>query len=396
MFLTRKKFKIGTLIALGMMSATFSALGCNTSSKEAVSASSNKDVSEVLMTSILNNTSGSQSGNITTYNTHKVATDDLSEFTYGQASFSFRESVNVEQPYSHGTVTMVKYNVSYLGGGGYIAEGTSIATLRLNIDPVAREEVRIKLEKTQAAYRNSVEKKLDSLETQQAKISTATTVYEQQLLESEYNAALESYNTYVAEQEEIIAELKEEYELYSDETMEFDIFAPASGILTYPSDYNSGDIIDYETVIATIYTLENLCVTTRNTALKYGDKVTISFTPSTQEYIFSGEVISANNVLYNTNLNTCVIAITSAQMPDFSNLNWRQMRGNLFVSLDVVKAKDALLIPTSALESTYGNSGTVTMYESGNTYKSNVKIAYQNKDYAWIVDGLNEGDEIVK
>ncbi len=394
MFLTNKKCLITAALTI---TGIISLAGCGTQNNTSASA---KNIDDMLLTSILdNNSTVEQPAN--TYDTYTVASDDFTETVAVFGRFAFGSQELISQPYTHGTISFVKYNVKMqLGNSTYVEEGTPIMTLKLTNDPLEREEARIAFEKAQSAYRNTLSKKLESIEDKKAKIDQASTFYEKQLLEAEYSEALTECEEYTALQEEYIAELKTTYEMLLYDSIEFEIAAPTTGFLVaYPTSYNSGDIIDNDDYVAAIYPISDLYIKAESDKLKYGDKVVLSYMPGNKEYLLHGTVVSAGNILYNSKSNICNIKFDYSDIPDLTNYSYRELTGrnsNIRVSIDRIITRNSLILPISTLGGIRNPSNKITLYlEDGSTYETNVKIVHKNTEKAWIMGGVSEGDRIL-
>jgi len=393
MFLTKKKCLITALTAAGIISL----MGCGAQNNSAAPV---KNVDDMLLTSILDNDDAIDQP-VKTYDTYTVTTDDFVEEIASFGKFAFGGQELVSQPYEYGTISFVKYNIALQSGNSaYVEEGTSLMTLKLTNDPLEREEARIALEKAQSSYRNTLSKKEESLADKQAKIDSAATFYEKQLLEEEYSEALVEYEEYITTQSEHIAELQAVYDVLLTDSMEFEITAPVTGFfIAYPTAYNSGDIINNDDYVAAIYPISDMYIRIESDKFKYGDKVTLSYMPGNTEYLLQGTIASAGNILYNSKSNLCKIEFDKAELPDLTSYSYRHLTSNysrIRVTINRTITNDSIVLPLSTLGGVRGNSSSVTMYlEDGSTYKTNVKVVHRNNDKAWIMGGVNEGDQVI-
>ncbi len=388
MFLTKKKYILSTLLITFVLMS--SVAGCNNSNNTKAPV---KNVDELLMMSILDKASSDLS--LTTYDTQTVETGELSNLIYTTGNFTIDAPVSVRQPYEHGDITFVKYNVSIIGDSTFVEEGTSLATLKFSVDPVAREEARIALGKAQSSFNKGIADKARKLEQLSASIDSAPTFYERQLLTEEYSAALIEYDEYIIEQEEVIAELQDTYDTFLNETIEFDVLAPASGLVAKSDNFYAGDLLDNDADIFYIYPLDELYITARSNKFNYGETVTILYIPGTKEFTFEGVVVSSDNILYNGESSTCRIAVNMADLPDLSGLSLKQLLGRMDISVNRSITDNGIIVPALAFDAIRGNTGVITTYSDNTTYKSNVKIAYRANNNIWVIGGLNEGDLIV-
>ena len=373
-------------VICGAMSlfCALSLIGC----QSGTTTVSDKDISEMLMTNVIADNDISSS-NI--YNTETVIIGDITETIAASGSIRFVNTENLTQPFSYGTVTFVKYNINSLGYT-FVTEGSVIATLKLNIDAISREEARIKLEKAQNSYKNSLEKKTASLEKLKSEIDNAQNIYDKQLLELDYSEELEAYNEYVAAQEQQLAELEEKVTLYSNESATIELVAPCDGMVTNMAKFSTGDIIDYDTRIATIYKTDEIIVTSRSNDLKYGSDVEIVLVSGNDRITFYGEVVCAPNILSAASGVTTTIAVTSG-MPDISTVSMQSLQRMSVLSYGTY-ITDGIIIPSGALFSSSGSSGVVYVYRNGAVNRTNVKIGYSGRDFVWVPDGLTPGQEV--
>ncbi len=388
MFLTRKKYILSTLFIMFILMSSIA--GCNDSDN---TKSPSRNVDDLLMMNLLNEASLGSS--LTTYNTQTIEATEFNDLIYTTGNITIDSPVSVRQPYEHGDIIFVKYNISLASGSAYVEEGASLATLQFYVDPVAREEAKIALGKAQSSFNKGLADRDRELERLNSDINSATTFYERQLLTEEYSTALMEYNEYITEQEELITELQNTYDTFLNETLEFEVFAPISGIVSKATNYYSGDLLENDADIFYIYPLDKLYITAKSNKFNFGEVVTILYIIGNETFTFEGVVVSSDNILYNTDSSTCRIAINLNDLPDLSGVTLRQLFGRLDISVNRAIADNALIIPTQTFESISGNIGVLTTYSGDTTYKSKVKIAYRANNYAWVISGLNEGDQII-
>ena len=324
------------------------------------------------------------------YQTAKVTLGDISETDAAMGSVSFPISYEIFHDYDYGTVTFQSFFTRSLGTT-FISEGEIIAVLKLNIEPIVKEEARIKYEKALQAYENSLERKSDELDNLLRDIEEETNIYQKQILELDYEAALKSYEDYVSTQQESLEVLRTTMELYSQETTEIYLTSPCDGLLRTNSGFSVGDVVNAGTVLATVNSLEEIIVNARTSDFNYGTIVDIMFSSNTP-LILQGKVISADNILYNADCDYTAIEIIS-ELPDFSTLS-NQAITRLTIVATTKHATNSPIIPSSALKSHRGNTGVVYVHKDGLITKTNIKFGYRGKDYVWVLEGLEPGQEV--
>lgn len=348
---------------------------------------SDKKIEEMLMLDALAE-DNLASSNI--YQTTEVFLGDISETDAAAGSVSFPVSYEITHGYDYGTVTFQAfYNRSL--GTTFVAKDEIIAVLKLNIEPIEKEEARIKYEKAQQAYETSLERKTKELDNLLKNIDEESNIYQKQILELDYEVARKAYEEYIAAQTEYLEELRTTMELYNNESSEIYLTSPCDGLLRTTSGFSAGDVVSPDTVLATVNSLEKIVVNARTTEFNYGTLVEIMF-PSSTPLVLQGKVISADNILYNADCNYTTIEIIS-ELPDFSSLG-NQALNRLTIVANIKHATNSLLIPASALKSHKDNTGVVYVHKNGSIIKTNIKFGYRGKDYVWVLEGLEPGQEV--
>lgn len=352
-------------------------------------AASGNSVTDMLMLDTLTE-GNSQSSVSDIYQTAEVFIGDITETDAATGSISFPISYEITHEYDYGTVTFQSF-ISKSLAATYISEGDIIAVLKLNIEPIEKEEARIKYEKALQAYETALEKKEKELKEIQKDIEEETNIYQKQILELDYEVAHKSYEEYIASQEEYLTELHTTMELYNNDSSEIYLTSPCDGLLRTVSGFSSGDVISPGTVLATVDSLEKVVVSAKTTEFNYGALVEIRLSSSTP-IVLQGRVISADNILYNANSSYATIEITS-ELPDFTTLG-NQATKRLTIVADSTHATNSVLIPASALKSYTGNTGVVYVHNNGTIVKTNIKFGYRGRDYVWVLEGLTPGQEV--
>ena len=378
--------KLKTIIYMtAFTSCLIFASGCSQKSNEPV-----KQVEEMLNLDAL---SGDNSAVEEVYQTVEVTVGDISETAAAMGSVSFPIKHDLTHGYEQGNVIYKSSPIAAMGTV-YVEEGEIVAILELYVEPFAKEEARIKYEKALHSYENNLEKKNEDIKDLLEDIENETNTYEKQILELDYEVALSSYDEYVEEQTQYLDELKASYELYTQESGEIYIYAPCDGILSR-GKLTVGDIVDADTTIATVYSLEKVMVTIDSRSasqFNFGNNVEIKISSVTPEITLQGQVISAPNILHNADSVSTTVAITSA-FPEVSTLsNSARNRLSVITANDYVK--DGIIIPSSALSEAKGSTGVVYVLENGSLIKKNVKYGYKGSDYAWILEGLEPGQQV--
>lgn len=386
MFRTKLK---PTIIMTLMTMLSITAFGCATNQNQA----SAKDVSQMLN---MNNVSGGASGAEEVYNVVDVTTGDISEIVAAKGFVSLPIQHDVSHDYEIGTVVYKEYTLPF--AATLVEKDEILAVLEIYIDPHAAEDARLQYEKALYNYETGLEKKDKVLADLLDDINNEPNVYQKQILELDYEVALSEYNEYVEEQTAYIEKLKETLDVYSQESKEIFLTAPIDGIgerVTPNGRLGTGDVVTTDDVLARISSFEKVFISiyARNASdFKFGETVQIKFTSAVPQITLTGKVISAPNVLHNVNSSSVTIEITSA-FPQVTTMG-STVRNNASVVATQNFVQDGILIPASALSEARNNIGVVNVLENGTIVKKLVKYGYKGSDYAWILEGLEVGQQV--
>lgn len=357
--------------------------------------------------------------NKSSYETYTVTRTDITVSKQYKATANFPHTEEIIFPYRYENITFAEsyhhYSSGNLGTFDYFEEGEPIAKFQAHIDPLLLKETQLELEKAEALYnsnRSLMENELNRLKTA---LDNASTPEDKITYSHEYKAALTDYNDYVTSQEAVIAQLKECCDFYSQETVYFELYAPCNGIVIFRKS-QKGSPVKYGELIGTVYKLEDITFQVASIAetkfvrgeleiiynspnFNYGDKIQMTASRYS-EYNYTGTVISAPNLLYDTSMSYVTVTLDEPEKL-LSEVKLYDLFTSLAITGTYTIAKDALVIPPSAIELILDDddnptmTGKVTMYNNGQIYKTIVTYAYEDNNYVWITSGLNEGDVIV-
>lgn len=386
MFRTKLK---PTIIMTLMTMLSITAFGCATNQNQA----SAKDVSQMLN---MNNVSGGASGAEEVYNVVDVTTGDISEIVAAKGFVSLPIQYEISHDYEIGTVVYKNHTLPF--GSSLVEKDQILAVLEIYIDPHAAEDTRLQYEKALYNYETSLEKKDKVLADLLDDINNEPNIYQKQILELDYEVALSEYNEYVEENTAYIEKLKETLDVYSQESREIFLTAPIDGIgesVNPKGVLRTGDVMSTDDVLARVSSFEKVFISiyARNASdFKFGETVQIKFTSAVPQITLTGKVISAPNVLHNVNSSSVTIEITSA-FPQVTTMG-STVRNNASVVATQNFVQDGILIPASALSEARNNIGVVNVLENGTIVKKLVKYGYKGSDYAWILEGLEVGQQV--
>lgn len=200
----------------------------------------------------------------------------------------------------------------------------------------------------------------------------------------------------IAELEKEIAEMKADFACTT-------IVAPYDGIITGIQYFQEGDIVRYESTIATIAEESNcyVIVEDQNGLLNYGNEARVEYKDAAgKQQTAIGSVVTVAPCALSKDLNTgyALISVPAEDLAVMASTNqgndgwW--MRSHFSVKVKIRSVDDVLLVPKKAVKTEGGMTYVIVMDENNNpVYKSFIAGGSDNNNY-WVVSGLVEGQEI--
>jgi len=291
------------------------------------------------------------------YNTVEVVRGTLSRTGDFAAELSFPHTLAVTIP----------KNCKFKDGvfsGQYVNEGDVIASFTVDDNSLAVEEARL-------AY---------------------------ELEQLRYNAANSDYERYIAKLG--VDAAKSALDALKFQGEDFEIYAPQSGWVTSVqhyggSSYTAGQLYCL-LYVPDVVQLKVIADAERVALLKYSASVTIHPIKGEDVY-FSAHILTNTTLIDLPGITPCAIAEfdNPEEFQAYAEKNPAAVNDTKYqLSIELTDIKDVLLCPQKAIqkENTYRY---VNIFEDGMSKKRYVLTGLTSGDYVQILDGLNEGDEVI-
>lgn len=205
-------------------------------------------------------------------------------------------------------------------------------------------------------------------------------------------------------QREAIAELEEEISDLNKDYATTTIVAPKAGMVYYPPFYPEGSVLYPNAYVALMVDTTGddfyLVIPDAGSAVRYGEEdVAVSYIGSDRlKHETYAEIVSLPYGYLSESLASsyALATIPREAAEDILALDsmLNRYRGTVTLSISVQPIKDVLLVPSSAVKTTSGQTYVYVVEENGDIVARSFIAAGSGYGYYWVIDGLTEGMEI--
>lgn len=384
----RNKKRTAALLALAM---TMSLTACNAGSGLVTDTGSGKQqeipVEDYLDTKVLNQK-------------EKKANDIYEIITLKKGSFE-KPALRQVLRRSYINIPSVQLSMEGFKGtfGEYVAEyvdyveaGDVIATIHTEVDEITIEEARLKLQRLRERYQEAEEKTAEDLQelTEKGYIITEKHEYEahcirvqQRQLDWEYEKA--NFKEQIEEAEEALERLNRVGSVY-------EVKAPVSGVIFYNERYKPGQEIRDGDYICHIMNSSEVYTTTDSQAeyFQYGMDLDFENTYGNA----TSTVVNGGTWLLYGNLDTGKTIFKLEMNQDVAQINPAALN-NLTLSGSLTSVENVIVIPKAAVEKKNEEYYVTVLLEDGSLRKTEFLPGGENTESYWVLQGLDEGMQIV-
>ena len=282
--------------------------------------------------------------------------------------------------------------------GEYVDAGQELVKIEIIKDEAKLRELELKLERTKSSYEVGLrdkQREISNMNTDRDKLADSYAIQKANLnIEAkEVELARYIYSTErdIAKQEEAIRKLNDESEVTY-------VTAPVSGKLTSQKYYSAGDPVKPGDVMYRITDTSVFYVAAESSNFHFGTDVTVTASIRGKEYSLPGKVVICTADIKGSVRTRVIMRVEApeeiqAMLTRNSEINFAAVR--LTVSGETNRVDNVLLMPMSAKTNTGQETYTNLLDENNQVHHRPVKVAFTNREYAWVLSGLKEGDIVI-
>lgn len=277
--------------------------------------------------------------------------------------------------------------------GQEVKEGDCLATFDIEESRTDREELSLSLTRKTEEARIGREDRLRAIEEAREETEEKRkdlTEYELQIEMLKIQRLETEYEQFVYQSEWEIARLKERLEELEEVVADDALYAPFDGMIDSVASYNPGDLVTPDRVVVAMHATDKYYLVADDSSgkLRYNMEVTVEAGRRNEKTMYQGRVVAAPAILPSS------VRRGMALIELYEDVSPEDLKGSLQFQYNLEELQDVLLVDWKALDSEQGKSF-VYVLEDDMVQKRYVVPGMNNREKAWILDGLSEGQTVI-
>ena len=287
------------------------------------------------------------------------------------------------------TAYFAEYRVEFMQ---YVEVGDVVAVVYTEVDEIAIEEARIRLQRLQERYEQAKGRHNEELQDLLEERAKLTDTYEQQILDLHYHKKLLSWNNSQYTYEKQIADAGEQLTKLTSVGEVYEVKTDIAGYVALGARYSAGtelhenDYICHVMSDNVVYTV----VTEQADQYHYGMEVIFD----NKNGLTPASVVSGGSWLLYGNLELPDAVMRLEFEQDISELDQVGLN-NLTLKGNLKTVENVIVIPRAAVDVEEDEYFVTVLKEDGTLLKTEFIPGGSNVDSYWVLDGLTEGMQIV-
>ena len=282
--------------------------------------------------------------------------------------------------------------------GEYVEEGQPLLKVEVEKDEAKVRELELKLERTKSSYETGVRDKkreISNMNLDRNKLTDAYAIQKAnlniQIKEIELERYIYSTERDIEKQEAELQELNEQNQVSI-------INAPIAGKITNQKYYAAGDPVRPGDLLYRITDISVFYVAAESSNFHYGTDINVTAGIRNRQYELTGKVVICTADIKGSVKTRVIVRVDvpeeiQAMLSKNSEVNFGAVR--LSINGETNRVENVLLMPMSAKQNTGQETFVDILDENNSVHHRPVKVAFTNREYAWVLTGLNEGDIVI-
>ncbi len=167
------------------------------------------------------------------------------------------------------------------------------------------------------------------------------------------------------------------------------IVAPCDGVIRDLQSYRVGAKISKGTVVCYVYDENIKLLSIQASNLRYGMQVQVVTGTNKDQLTLPGRVVVGSGEVPGTNSAYALIEVDVTGVT--STPTWKKNK----ITYNTTDLQNVLLIDADCVILESGSHYVQKLAEDGSVQKRSVMIGLSNRDKAWVIQGLNEGETVI-
>ncbi|MCI9337255.1 MAG: hypothetical protein HFH93_06910 [Lachnospiraceae bacterium] len=273
--------------------------------------------------------------------------------------------------------------------GQEVKKGDALAVFDIEVSMADREELSLQLARTKERMEDGIEERLSAMEEAGEKLQGLEN-FELRIAQLRIEKAQAEYEQFVYQSEQEIARLSERLEELDERSANDTLFAPFDGVIDSIAICSEGDPMSKDTVMITMHAADKFYLAADDAAgsLRYNAEVTVEAGRRNDPKTYHGKVVAAPSVLPAS----APQGMTLIEL--YEDVTEKELSGSPKYEFRLEELQNVLLVDWKALSIENGKNF-VYVLEDDTVRKRYVTPGLTNRQEAWILDGLKEGQTVI-
>lgn len=274
----------------------------------------------------------------------------------------------------------------------YVEAGDVVATVYTEVDEIAIEEAKIKLQRLQERYQAAEIQMNEDLQDLTDEKALIYNDYKRQIMDIRYNQRQLDWEYEKYNYERQIEAAREEVDKLTEVGEVYEVKATTAGYVNFSKLYSAGDELKDGDYICNIMNSSEVYTVTETQADQYYYGMQVEF--DSRNGITPGKVADGGSWALHGNLDTGKTIFRLEFEQDVSQLDMTGLN-SLTLNGKLKTIENVVLVPKKAV-TVQGDEYFVTVMKEDETFlKTEFIPGGYNDEFFWVLDGLTEGTQII-
>ena len=274
----------------------------------------------------------------------------------------------------------------------YVEEGDVIATVHTEVDEIAIEEARLKLQRLEERYQAAESQMIEDLEAIIAEKDRFYKDFDKKIEDIHYKQRQLDWEYEKYNYESRIEAVKEEINKLTEIGKIYEVTANTAGYVEYRKEYYVGEDIEDGDYICHIMKANEVYVVTDVQAEQFYYGMNVEF--DGRNGLIPGKVVNGGSWALYGNLNPDMVIFKLTLEDDISQLD-KSGFNNLKMDGNLKTVKNVVLVPKKAVEVQNKEYFVTLLKEDGTFLKTEFIPGGSNDEFYWVLNGLTEGMQVI-
>lgn len=273
--------------------------------------------------------------------------------------------------------------------GQEVKKGDALVTFDIEVSRADREELSLLLTRTMEEMEAGKEERQAAMEEAREKLEGLES-YELRIAQLRIEKSQAEYEQFVYQSEQEIARLREKLEDLDGKIANDTLYAPFDAMIDSIAVCSEGDPVTKDMVMITMHATDRFYLVADDVSgrLRYNMEVTVEAGRRNEPKTYLGKVVATSSIL------PASVRNGQALIELYEDVTPKELTGSPKYQYHVEELENVLLVDWKAVDTENGKNF-VYVLENDMVQKRYIVPGLNNREKAWILDGLEEGQTVI-